>query len=180
MKIISAAIIMVFLVLALTGCVVREPRSIEEPRNIQPTEQVEPNLQPQDPKHVVRLYFGDSQALGFNMEERVIDVVSPEKLIEELISGPVYEENKQTIPDGTKLIDIEIEDKVAFVNFSRELIDNHWGGSAGESMTIGSIVNTLVLNENTGIEKVQILVNGEKTETLAGHIDISIPLEPAK
>ena len=118
--------------------------------------------------------------MGFNIEERTIDADTPERLIEELINGPAFEQNKQTIPDGTKLIDIKVEDNIAFVNFSKEMTDNHWGGSAGESMTIGSIVNTLALNEGTGIEKVQILIEGEKIETLAGHIDISIPLEPAR
>jgi spore germination protein GerM len=180
MKILSVTTAILIMLLTLTGCVVRQPETTEEPRNIQPADEQEPDSQPQSPEYVVYLYFGDSQAMGFNREERTIDVVTPEKLIEELINGPVFEQNKQTIPDGTKLIDIKIEDKIAYVNFSRELTENHWGGSAGESMTIGSIVNTLALNEGTGIEKVQILVNGEKIETLAGHIDTSIPLEPTR
>ncbi len=180
MKILLAATAILTMVLTLTGCVVRKPETNEIPGNIQPAEEAEPNLQHQVPKYVVYLYFGDSQAMGFNKEERTIDVVTPERLIEELINGPAFEENKQTIPDDTKLIDIKVEERIAYVNFSKELIDNHWGGSAGESMTIGSIVNTLVLNEGTGIEKVQILIEGEIVETLAGHIDTSIPLEPAK
>lgn len=180
MKILSVAAAILITLLTLTGCVVRNPRTIEEPRNIQPMDEQKPDTQPQVPEYVVYLYFGDSQAMGFNREERIIDAVTPERLIEELINGPVFDENKQTIPDGTKLINIKIEDKIAFVNFSRELTENHWGGSAGESMTIGSIVNTLALNEGTGIEKVQILIEGEKIETLAGHIDTSIPLEPNK
>lgn len=180
MKILSVATAILILVLTLTGCVVRRPEAAEEPRNIQPADDAEPNLPPQTPEYVVYLYFGDSQAMGFNLEERTIDAVTPERLVEELINGPAFEQNMRTIPDGTKLIDIKVEDSIAFVNFSREMTDNHWGGSAGESMTIGSIVNTLALNEGIGIEKVQILIEGEKIETLAGHIDTSVPLEPTK
>jgi len=180
MKILTVATAILVMVLTLTGCVVRNPRAAQEPKNIQPAEDIEPNSPPKTPEYVVYLYFGDSQAMGFNIEERTIDADTPERLIEELINGPAFEQNKQTIPDGTKLIDIKVEDNIAFVNFSKEMTDNHWGGSAGESMTIGSIVNTLALNEGTGIEKVQILIEGEKIETLAGHIDISIPLEPAR
>jgi germination protein M len=38
-------------------------------------------------------------------------------------------------------------------------------------MTINSIVNSLT--ELTGIKKVQILINGTKVDTLAGHADLS-------
>jgi len=170
-----------FLILALTfaGCSVRKPESIEEPVNIQPAEEGPTEARSETTEYKVYIYFGDSQAMNFNKEERIIETLTPERLIEELIKGPDQEENIQTIPNETKLINISIEDKTAYVNFSREIIDNHWGGSSGETMTIGSIVNTLTLNNGTGIERVQILIEGEKVETLAGHIDISIPLEPS-
>ena len=43
-------------------------------------------------------------------------------------------------------------------------------------MTIYSIVNSLTKLD--GIHKVQLLVEGQKIETLAGHFDTSEPLEP--
>lgn len=179
MKISSFVMIILLMVLVISGCVVREP---ETPENlISPTPNTEDPIvsQPVSPEYIVYLYFGDSQAMGFNVEERTFDVVTPEKLIEALISGPEFEGNMQTIPDGTKLISVRVEDKIAYVDFSKEIVENHWGGSAGESMTIGSIVNTLALNEGTDIEKVQLLVEGEIIESLAGHIDTSIPLSPS-
>jgi len=60
------------------------------------------------------------------------------------------------------------------VNFSREFIDNHWGGSAGELLTLGSIANTLT--EFPTIQKVMILVDGNAGETL-GNILLDQPLE---
>ena len=64
--------------------------------------------------------------------------------------------------------------KVAKVNFSRELQKNFVGGSTGEEMLVGSVVNTLT--EFPEIQKVQILVDGQEVETLSGHMDLSQPL----
>jgi spore germination protein GerM len=62
------------------------------------------------------------------------------------------------------------------VDFSRELLTSHWGGSMGEIMTVYSVVNTLA--SLPGIEQVKFLVEGEEIETLTGHLDISEPVEP--
>jgi len=124
------------------------------------------------------LYFGDSQAMKLVEEKRSVPDTTPETLINELIKGPQDENNIKTIPEGTKLLGIEVKNGIAYVNFSKELKDNHWGGSTGETFTIYSIVSTLVLQPNSGIERVQILVEGEIIETLAGHADISMPIEP--
>ena len=53
------------------------------------------------------------------------------------------------------------------------------GGSTGEILTIYSIVDTLTLNFPE-IKDVQILVEGRKKDTIAGHIDITTPLAPDK
>jgi spore germination protein GerM len=63
------------------------------------------------------------------------------------------------------------------LDFSRELQTNHSGGSAGELLTVYSIVNTLAENIH-GISRVQILVEGNEVETLAGHLDLREPLSP--
>jgi hypothetical protein len=52
--------------------------------------------------------------------------------------------------------------------------DNHPGGSNSELLTIFSVVNSLVLNVNE-IERVKILIDGQDTQTLAGHIDLDFP-----
>ena len=51
---------------------------------------------------------------------------------------------------------------------------NFVGGSTGEEMLVGSVVNTLT--EFPEIQKVQILVDGQEVETLSGHMDLSQPL----
>lgn len=131
----------------------------------------------QSKNKVATIYFSDSDGLRLVGEERTIDNTDVEALINELIKGPQNPDNIKTIPDGTKLLGVEVKNKTAYVNFSKELRDNHWGGSTGELFTIFSIVNTLVLQPDLDIERVQILIEGQTVETLAGHADISVPLE---
>lgn len=124
----------------------------------------------------VKIYFSGPQAQYLVPESRNLRVNSlPTKLIKELITGPESEKLGTTIPKGTELLNIKLEDKLATVNFSQELTENHWGGTTGEMMTVYSIVNTLTQLEE--INQVQVLVEGEKLETLAGHLDLRSPLE---
>lgn len=94
----------------------------------------------------------------------------------ELCQGPEKGGNLlATIPPGVTLRDINIKEGLARVDFSRELKTRHWGGSSGEILTVYSIVNTLT--QFHSIEKVEILVEGQRLDTLAGHLDLSKPLE---
>ena len=123
----------------------------------------------------ISVYFSTQEAMFLAKEKRVI---STEKLyknaINELIEGPKDPVNSKTIPDKVKLKDIKVVNGKARVNFNRALIDNHWGGSTGERMTVYSIVNTLTQFEE--IDEVIFLVEGDKIETLVGHMDLTKPL----
>lgn len=128
----------------------------------------------------ITLYFSDDQAMYLQSETRLVTIEKdreteqlPAAVINELIAGPKDSNLYRTIPPEAKLLGIEIKDGIAYVNFSEELRTRHWGGSTGEAMTMGSIVNSLT--ELNGIEKVLVLINGETQETLVGHLDISQP-----
>ena len=124
----------------------------------------------------VKVYFSGLQAQYLVPETRKLRVNSlPQKLIKELIDGPTGEELGITIPQDTKLLDLKVNNQLATVNFSQELVKNHWGGTTGEMMTVYSIVNTLTQLDQ--IKRVQILVEGDKIETLAGHLDLNKPLK---
>jgi germination protein M len=122
-------------------------------------------------KQVITLYFPDEQAMYVVPEQREVSKDKPiaEIIVEELMKGPKTPElEPTTIPDGARLLSVEIKDKTAYVNFSSELVEKHVGGSTGEMMTILPIVNSLT--ELPEVEKVQFLVEGKKVKTLAGHI----------
>jgi len=124
----------------------------------------------------IKLYFSDDQAEFLVPETRQVANVEDvaKTAIEELIKGPKESGNHATIPSETRVLGVDITSNVTYVNFSKELVDKHWGGSAGELLTIASIVNTLTEFEN--IQKVQILVDGKVVDTITGHADVSKPL----
>ncbi len=128
-----------------------------------------------------KIYFSDAQEMYLAAEDLVLNDVNDlqeaaQKVITALIAGPKDSSLLPTIPSGTRVLGVEVDNKLAAVNFSAELRDNHSGGSSGETMTIYSIVNSLA--ELEGIDQVQILVEGQVIETLAGHISLDEPLEP--
>lgn len=127
----------------------------------------------------VTLYFSDKEAMYLVPELRELakrDEPVEEAVIRELIKGPVNSELRRTIPPDTRLLSVSVVNGTAYLNFSGELKNTSYGGSAGEIMLIYSVVNTL--SELPGITQVQFLVEGNKLETLYGHMDTSQPLGP--
>lgn len=128
----------------------------------------------------VKLYFSSAQASRLLAETRAIvpeaqgDVALVSALIEELVTGPTQESRFKTMPEGSRLLTAEIEEGLVVLDFNREFEENSPGGSAGETMTIFSIVNTLT--EFSFAEKVRFKVEGEPIETLAGHLDLTEPV----
>ncbi|TET09929.1 spore germination-like protein [Candidatus Aerophobetes bacterium] len=134
---------------------------------------------PQEMK-IVKLYFSESAGERLVSEERKI-IASPQidqeaKLIlKELIEGPKDSSLNPTLPSQTEIRAVYVKDDCFYVDFSSSLKEKHPGGSTGELLTIYSIVNTLLENFPSQ-SQVQILIQGEPAETLAGHIDIRNPL----
>ncbi|MBQ8682703.1 MAG: GerMN domain-containing protein [Selenomonadales bacterium] len=91
-----------------------------------------------------------------------------------LLTEPSSSENWSTIPEGTKVRSIHFANGIARIDFSPEIVRNFRGGSAGELLLVGSIVNTLT--EIRGVEKVRIMVNGRPIESIGGHVDLSEPI----
>lgn len=138
--------------------------------------------QPQSATVAVVLYFGDDQAEYLLPEKRILtieeeasDEMLASSVVSALIAGPENKDLQPTIPTESKLLSLQISEGIASVNFSEEIRTKHPGGSAGETMTMYSLINTLT--EIDSIDKVQLLIEGKKVETLAGHWDTSGPLE---
>ncbi|HHY94951.1 MAG TPA: GerMN domain-containing protein [Firmicutes bacterium] len=134
---------------------------------------------PADVKATLTLYFADSQAQFLVPEKREVaqgNASLPDLVVQELIKGPATPGLGMTIPREARLVSsVKVENGTAFVNFNKEFQSKHWGGSAGETMTVYSIVNSLT--ELEGIKAVVFLVEGEKLESLAGHMDLTQPIQ---
>lgn len=96
------------------------------------------------------------------------------KVVENLITKPESGDLISPIPPGTKLNSLRVEDQTITLNFNRALQENHWGGSEGEKITIEAIVKTLT--SLPGIDQVEILIDGENSESISGHIYFDEPL----
>ncbi len=159
--------------ISLTGC------NSSADSGDKPDETTPPVQQSESAQKEVTLYFANASAEGLVAEKRSVEVKDdadlPAILVEELIAGPKDQDLSPTIPPETQLRSVEVTDKVAAVDFSGEIITKHWGGSAGETMTILSVVDTLT--ELDSIDKVQFMVDGQKVDSLLGHWDTSMPLE---
>jgi spore germination protein GerM len=94
--------------------------------------------------------------------------------IEELLKGDVPAGCERPLPPGTKLRAINVEDNLATVDFSDELVQGFRGGSDNEGVTVYAIVNTLASLPT--VEQVRILVEGQSVSSIGGHLDTSGPL----
>ena len=128
-------------------------------------------------EHTVTVYFSDGEAMYLIPEERRLTASgrsSAEMVIGELIRGPQEPDHVQTVPPNARLRSLWVDDGIAYVDFSREFQTEHWGGSAGDTFTLFSVVNSLT--ELPGIEAVQFLVEGEMEEAILGHTDTTEPM----
>ena len=81
------------------------------------------------------------------------------------------------IPKGTFLYEVYLDDRgTAYLDFSSHLTEAHIGGTTAELLTVTAILKTVQANFREQIQKVQILIEGQEFDTIAGHIDISKPL----
>ena len=132
-------------------------------------------------KSPVHLYFASRNSYFLMAEQRVVlhpddPVGLADTIVNALIKGP-QKGLLKTIPADTRLKALYITpDGTCYVDLSEAVRNNHPGGSKSELLTIYSMVNSLVLNVPE-IERVQILIEGNQAPTLAGHIDLQLPVK---
>jgi len=123
------------------------------------------------------LYFPNADASGLIATERTVVVKNKETIktmFAELATPPTGLE--KPLPQGTTLLGATVSaDGVATLDLSSEFKKNFGGGSAGEQMTMYSIVNTLTTLPN--ITSVQFLLDGKKLDGILGNLDTSTPLK---
>jgi germination protein M len=137
---------------------------------------------PRPRQREIKVYFADKDAVRLAPERRFAEVgagpaADAKAIMEELIKGPLSAELYPTIPTDTRLLNAYAIGDMIVLDFTHELQTNHAGGSTGELLTVYSIVNTITQNLE-GIRRIQMLVEGEEIESLAGHLDLTKPLSP--
>jgi germination protein M len=132
----------------------------------------------------VTLYFADNEAKSLVTEKRDIPFgdsleENVEATLAALIGGPT-QSGVAVLPGETRLEQTywSEENQTLYLDFNAALVAKHPGGSAAEYSTISALVRTIAANFPM-VKRVQILVDGQPVETLAGHFDTSKPIEIA-
>jgi germination protein M len=129
----------------------------------------------------VTLYFASPDASTVVPESRQIRssegvLDNMRSVLEALVSGPTGT-GVATIPPSVRVLGAYIYDKTAYVDFSKEIVEDFTGGTAAEYMLIASIVQT-ICGSFPEVMAVQILVEGREIETVGGHLSVARPLQP--
>ena len=69
-----------------------------------------------------------------------------------------------------------VDPGAAVIDLNAPFADQHRSGILSEQLTVNSLVETLAINV-PGIQRVNILVEGKRRETLAGHADLTNSFE---
>jgi len=156
-------------------------KDVENPSDLE-----EPNQGDENPvgeeETTIKLYYVNDEYVDTGDEslDKVIPVEKEvalerkkveELIIEELQKSP-KDKNLSTFLESLNITNVEIKGDTAFVDFSSK---NLHGSSLQETLILQQIVFSLT--ELPDVEQVQILVDGEKQETLMGHMEITNPLK---
>jgi germination protein M len=109
-------------------------------------------------KVTIDLYFPDKGNEAVLMEKHELEVYDGAVLraaVEGLLAGPESGDLVKSIPEGTKLLGINLKNDLAIVDFSKEFTSDN---DVADDIEKVSLVNTLT--EFEGINKVKILIEG--------------------
>jgi germination protein M len=171
-------LVMAFLAIVIViavGCRQLSPSSAEAV----PLKQAAENIATDETTIELKLHFIENGHEEIERRQVPATLAVARAAILELAKGRFESSTEQKVlPPGTRLRDIAILDGIAYVDFSREFRDNHWGSLASELDTIYSVVNTLA--EFKTVRAVQFLLEGSPIDTIgAGVVDLAQPVRPS-
>ncbi|MBO6179769.1 MAG: GerMN domain-containing protein [Selenomonadaceae bacterium] len=174
--------------LATLGCDDEKSSEKPEQKQEQVTEEKKPEVKKdtkpkaEEPKeHALKIYFPNEDGTKVVAVERKVKALEKDKYkaaIEELLKGTDKKGTISIIPKKTKLKSVSLKGSKLTVDFSGDMVKYFVGGSTGEELMVGSIVNTLT--EFKEVKSVKILIDGREVETIAGHMDLTMPIERIK
>jgi spore germination protein GerM len=167
----GAMIVTLLALVLISGC----RRSVREPGDLEAENRVS--------SRSVVLYF-ESESMRLAPEQR--ELALPEKaaaaipiVVRELLQGPRDQRLARTFPEGVGMRGaFSLPDGTAVIDFSSPEGIEHWSiGSHAELMAVYSVVETLTQNFKE-VDRVRFVVNGQPSETFAGHVRVDQALTP--
>jgi len=173
--------VVVVLVLAVALFRGEGGEKIKAAAEVSPAESEPEPVPPGEAKTVTLFFLSEEDSLLHSEERKILAGTSiggeAEQVVEALIRGS-EKGFVNPLPPETRLRQLFIsKEGVAYVDFSKDIMEKHPSGSSAELGTVYSIVNTLAYNFKP-IKKVFILVEGSEKETLGGHINLNQAFVP--
>jgi len=129
------------------------------------------------------LYFSDRDGRGLVPEERELPEPDDfearvEGVLGALVAGPRVGDALPVLPESARLLRVFFDSDTGtlYADFDAALVRDHPGGSTAEWKTWSAMVRTLRANFSE-VRRLQLLIQGEPIETLAGHFDASRPVD---
>ena len=177
MSYILAVLAAVSVLALVAGCTDEQKRASSPAAQTEQIQDKEKSAAAEPKELMVNVYYPRSDGTGLVAVRRTVSTEKDDKYtaaMKSLLAGTKEKGQTNVFPKKAKLRSVVVKDGIATVDFSKELQTNFSGGSTGEEMLIGSIVNTLT--DFPEVQKVSILIDGSAVETLSGHMDLSEPL----
>jgi hypothetical protein len=130
----------------------------------------------------VKLFFEDGHGRGLVLEERSVPYHASlsrqiQVVVEELLRGS-RTGSLSPLAGNAKVLEVFVTARgAAYVDLSKEITAAQVPGARAELLAVYSLVNSVALNF-PAIRRVQIMIDGQPAQTLAGHVDLSRPLLP--
>jgi spore germination protein GerM len=148
-----------------------------------PAASTPPSAQPAAPERRITatLYYVAEDGMALVGVQREVPfgetVLDQAQQIVEAQLAPAPAPLVSAIPAGTELRALYVTERGdAFVDLSVDARTKHTGGALDELFTVYTIVDALTVNL-PAIRRVQILIEGQEVDTLAGHVDLRNPLQ---
>jgi spore germination protein GerM len=135
-------------------------------------------LAPSDAKLKAMLYFPDKEWRRMVTEERTTARTGEPAYVtalREFMRGPIDDSAAWPFPPGVTLVsEPKVSNGIVFVNFSPEIARIRLASPDAELLLLQSLVYTVT--ETREVSAVQILIDGDRFDTLAGSVRVSEPL----
>ncbi len=99
-------------------------------------------------------------------------VLRAKQVLNTLLAGPVDSELRTLPPDAVLLEFYLLPDGTGIADFSEALATSIPSGIQSEQLAADSLARTLEANVQQ-VQRLKILIHGQETETLAGHLDLT-------
>jgi hypothetical protein len=99
--------------------------------------------------------------------------------VEAMLTTPPDDDDYSSLwPSTAEVLDVRVEGELVTVDFSQAVVDDASAGASFEAVSLQQLVHT-VTAADTSVQQVQVLVEGERRESLWGHVDIREPFSRA-